>query len=332
MQNGNQPLISVIVPVYNTKAYLARCVDSVCAQTYSNLEILLIDDGSTDGTGEMCDKYVTKDRRIKVFHKENGGSSTARNLGLQKAEGAYIGFVDSDDYIAPDMYERLWRGTQKYDASVVQIGRDEVDEQGNRLPDICIPPEKDTLIGHRDFLRELLLHKGDCSFCTKLFRRDVLEGRQFPVGALNEDFHFLVEILPEIGTVVSLPGQAYHVFYRMNSNSRKADKEQLSRVYEDNIWNADMVLAGINASERDLHTIAVRFGIFQRLDYMLHVPIRQMNRENDFYMQVVRRLRRDWWKGIRNPYLTMKNKLYLTLFVIAPRGIRKLHRKIKKLS
>lgn len=332
MQNGNQPLISVIVPVYNTKAYLGRCVDSVCAQTYSNLEILLIDDGSTDGAGEMCDKYVTKDRRIKVFHKENGGSSTARNLGLQKAEGAYIGFVDSDDYIAPDMYERLWRGTQKYDASVVQIGRDEVDEQGNRLPDICIPPEKDTLIGHRDFLRELLLHKGDCSFCTKLFRRDVLEGRQFPVGALNEDFHFLVEILPEIGTVVSLPGQAYHVFYRMNSNSRKADKEQLSRVYEDNIRNADMVLAGINASERDLHTIAVRFGIFQRLDYMLHVPIRQMNRENDFYMQVVRRLRRDWWKGIRNPYLTMKNKLYLTLFVIAPRGIRKLHRKMKKLS
>ncbi|MBR1852248.1 MAG: glycosyltransferase family 2 protein, partial [Lachnospiraceae bacterium] len=125
---------------------------------------------------------------------------------------------------------------------------------------------------------------------------------------------------------------AYHVFYRMNSNSRKADKEQLSRVYEDNIRNADMVLAGIDASERDLHTIAVRFGIFQRLDYMLHVPIRQMNRENDFYMQVVRRLRRDWWKGIRNPYLTMKNKLYLTLFVIAPRGIRKLHRKIKKLS
>lgn len=332
MQNGNQPLISVIVPVYNTKAYLGRCVDSVCAQTYSNLEILLIDDGSTDGTGEVCDEYVTKDQRIKVFHKENGGSSTARNLGLQKAEGAYIGFVDSDDYIAPDMYERLWRGAQKYDASVVQIGRDEVDEQGNRLPDICIPPEKDTLIGHRDFLRELLLHKGDCSFCTKLFRRDVLEGRQFPVGALNEDFHFLVEILPEIGTVVSLPGQAYHVFYRMNSNSRKADKEQLSRVYEDNIRNADMVLAGIDASERDLHTIAVRFGIFQRLDYMLHVPIRQMNRENDFYMQVVRRLRRDWWKGIRNPYLTMKNKLYLTLFVIAPRGIRKLHRKIKKLS
>lgn len=332
MQNGNQPLISVIVPVYNTKAYLGRCVDSVCAQTYSNLEILLIDDGSTDGTGELCDTYVTKDSRIKAFHKENGGSSTARNLGLQEARGAYIGFVDSDDYIAPDMYERLWRGAQKYDASVVQIGRDEVDEQGNRLPDICIPPEKDTLIGHRDFLRELLLHKGDCSFCTKLFRRDVLEGRQFPVGALNEDFHFLVEILPGIGTLVSLPGQAYHVFYRMNSNSRKADKEQLSRVFEDNIRNADMVLAGIDVSDQDLYTIAVRFGIFQRLDYMLHVPISQMNRENDFYMQVVHRLRRDWWKGIRNPYLTMKNKLYLTLFVIAPRGIRKLHRKIKKLS
>lgn len=328
----DQPLISVIVPVYNTKVFLPRCVDSILAQTYRRLEILLIDDGSTDGTGEVCDTYVAKDSRIAVFHKENGGSSSARNLGMQKARGDLIGFVDSDDYIAPDMYEKLWNGLQKYDTSVAQIGRDEVDEQGNRLPDICIPPRQEELIGHRDFLKELLLHKGDCSFCTKLFRREVLAGRQFPEGVLNEDFHFLVDILPRIGTVLSLPGQAYHVFYRMNSNSRKADKEQLSRVFEDNIRNADAVLAGIDPSDRELYTIAVRFGIFQRLDYMLHVPIRQMNRDNAFYAEVVRRLRRDWWRGMRNPYLTAKNKIYMTLFVTAPRAIRKLHRRLKRIK
>lgn len=329
-QADAKPLISVIVPVYNTKAYLSRCVESIRAQSYRNLEILLVDDGSTDGSGEVCDEYVSKDDRIVVYHKENGGSSSARNLGLAKANGEFIGFVDSDDYIEPDMYALLREGIRKYDASVAQVGRDEVEETGDRLPDICVPPVQDIVIGHREFLRELLLHKGDCSFCTKLFRRDVLAGRQFPVGALNEDFHFLVEILPEIGAVVSLPKQAYHVFYRSNSNSRRTDREQLSRVFEDNIRNADMVLARIEKSDKELHTIAVRFGIFQRLDYMLHVPISRMTKENAFYREVVKQLRADWGRGLLNPYLTGKNKLYLTLFAIAPKTVRQVHRRLRQ--
>ena len=139
-QADAKPLISVIVPVYNTKAYLSRCVESIRAQSYRNLEILLVDDGSTDGSGEVCDEYVSKDDRIVVYHKENGGSSSARNLGLAKANGEFIGFVDSDDYIEPDMYALLREGIRKYDASVAQVGRDEVEETGDRLPDICVPP------------------------------------------------------------------------------------------------------------------------------------------------------------------------------------------------
>ena len=104
-----EPLISVIVPVYNTKDYLVRCVDSICAQTYRNLELLLVDDGSTDGTGRLCEELAEKDSRIRVFHQENGGSSSARNLGIRNAAGGYLGFVDSDDYIEPDMYEKLLR-------------------------------------------------------------------------------------------------------------------------------------------------------------------------------------------------------------------------------
>ena len=106
----NTPLISIIVPVYNIKEYLPRCVSSLQAQTYPNIEILLLDDGSTDGTGALCDSFLEKDRRIRVFHKKNGGSSSARNLGLTKASGEYIGFVDSDDYVEPDMYRHLYEG------------------------------------------------------------------------------------------------------------------------------------------------------------------------------------------------------------------------------
>ena len=137
------PLITIIVPVYNIMEYLPRCVYSITAQTYRNLELILVDDGSTDGTGALCDKLAAEDERIRVFHKENGGSSSARNLGLSHAKGAYIGFVDSDDYVEPDMYERLLRGIQNYQVLVAQIGRDEIDMEGNQLPNICEPPERD---------------------------------------------------------------------------------------------------------------------------------------------------------------------------------------------
>ena len=336
------PLISVIVPVYNIMEYLPRCVESIQKQTYPNLEIVLVDDGSTDGTGALCDKLAAGDSRIRVYHKENGGSSSARNLALKLVTGEYIGFVDSDDYISENMYQCLYEGIVKYDVRVAQIGRDEIDEQGNMLPNICEPPKADVLIGHREFLKELLMHRGDCSFCTKLFHKSILEGKEFPTGALNEDFHFLIELLPEIGQIVSLPPQTYHVFYRMGSNSRKKDKEQFSRVFADCVVNADVVLemvqkenagkgADITQEDRELAKIALRFWVFQRLEYMLHIPISQMRGDNSFYRSVVKSLRKKWFQGLCNPYLTAKNKVYMMLFVIAPKGVRKLHKTIKKL-
>ena len=101
------PLLSIIVPVYNVAAYLPRCVDSILAQSYKNLEIFLVDDGSADDSGRICDAYAEKDHRIRVIHKENGGLSSARNAALAVASGAYIGFVDSDDWIEPEMYGQM---------------------------------------------------------------------------------------------------------------------------------------------------------------------------------------------------------------------------------
>lgn len=107
MEQNNTPLISVIVPVYNTEKYLDQCIQSVLAQTYTNWELLLIDDGSTDSSGAICDKYAAQDSRIRVFHKENGGVSSARNLGLDNAKGEWITFVDSDDWVNANLYTRL---------------------------------------------------------------------------------------------------------------------------------------------------------------------------------------------------------------------------------
>ena len=102
---NQNPRISVIVPVYNVEQYLPRCVESILAQTYENLEILLVDDGAKDGSGAICDAYARQDERVKVIHKENGGLSSARNAGIDASTGEYLSFVDSDDWIEPDMYE-----------------------------------------------------------------------------------------------------------------------------------------------------------------------------------------------------------------------------------
>lgn len=324
-----QPLISVIVPVYNVKEYLPRCLESLRRQTYENLELLLVDDGSTDGSGELCDRFAEEDARIRVFHKENGGSSSARNLGIEQAEGAYLGFVDSDDYVDREMYALLYAAIEMYHVKAAQIGRDEIDPQGNRLPDICVPPEKPECIPPGVFLRELLLHRGDCSFCTKLIAREILQEKRFPEGMLNEDFHLLVQSLRAIGPIASLPQQTYHVFYRVGSNSRKEGKESFSRVYADNVANADMAAALVEKEYPELSETAFRFGIYQRLDYLLHIPISQMNGGNAAYREIVSYLRRNWAKAMRNPILTTKNKCYHTLFAVAPRKVRQLHRRLR---
>ena len=327
----DKPLISVIIPVYNIEKYLERCVNSVCNQTYENLEILLVDDGSTDNSGKLCEQLAQKDHRIKVFHKENGGSSSARNLGLANAQGEYVGFVDSDDYVSVDMYQLLYDATVEYHTDVVQVGRDEIDEEGNMLPNICEPPEESEVIASEDFLREMLMHRGDCSFCTKLIRRELLAGEGFPVGELNEDFKLMVQLLQKTDCVVSLPRQTYHVFYRIGSNTRKESKENFSRVYGDCVNNADMVEELVKSKFKNLKDVAFRFGMFQRLEYLLHIPVSQMNREKTQYVEICKYVRRNCLRAWGNPFLTAKNKVYLTLFAIAPKTIRVVHKKMKRL-
>lgn len=318
-------LLSIIVPIYNIEDCLERCVESIRNQTWRNLEILLVDDGSTDNTGALCDALGERDSRIRVFHKENGGSSSARNLGIREAKGEWLGFVDSDDWIDADMYERLLETALAFGADVVQASRDEIDEQGKRRPDVCTPPKETFFCASRDFMRELLLHRGDCSFCTKLVKRELFEGRAFPEGKLNEDFYLLVDMLADIDGICILPDQMYHVFYRLGSNTRKKDKDDFSRVFVDIVDNADFAERLVWKSYPELKTEAVRFGLFQRLDYMLHIPVSRMTNADDFYCNVKKYLRAHVADTIRNPYLTKKNRVYLLLLTIAPKTVRRVH-------
>ena len=132
--------------------------------------------------------------------------------------------MDSDDWIEPQMYERLYEAATAAGTSIAQASRDEIDEDYHKRPDVCTPPEQEVTCTAEDFLKTLLLHQGDCSFCTKLIKKSLFEGHRFPEGKLNEDFRLLVELLCEGERVRILPEQLYHVFYRIGSNTRRKDK------------------------------------------------------------------------------------------------------------
>ena len=331
--------VSIIIPIYNIdRELLTKCVRSVVSQDHKDLEIILVDDGSTDGTADVCDELAAlygrsglaePGRDIKVIHKPNGGSSSARNAGIDASTGDYIGFVDSDDYVDSDFVSLMMSAVEKYGLPMAQISRDEIDADGRRLPDVCVPPKEEYMITGEEQLRELLLHRGDCSFCTRLTDRRLFEGRRFPEGKLNEDFFLLIQMLPDIERYVILPKQAYHVYYRVGSNSRSGDKDVFRTVYKDIVDNADYAERLVEERYPGLKEEAVRFAAYQRLDYLLHVPVSMMTRDNEFYNDVVGYLRTNLSKVMMNRYLTARNKMYLMLLTAAPLATRKIHRKIK---
>ena len=179
-------LISVIIPVYNVEKYLDRCVESVVNQTYKNLEIILIDDGSTDNCLAKCDEWARKDSRIKVIHKKNGGLSDARNAGLKIAQGKYIGFVDSDDWIRCDMYQMLYERLQIDDSDIAACGVEMIWEDGKSSQLLtkmgkCVLNKQEAM---RAIVEETWLKQ---PVWYKLYRTESIQGILFPIGKYHED-------------------------------------------------------------------------------------------------------------------------------------------------
>ena len=213
--------ISVIIPAYNIEDLLEKCVDSVAKQDYPKdlLQIIVVDDGSTDKTPQKADELAAKYSNVQVIHKKNGGSSSARHVGIEAATGDYLGFVDSDDYISGVMYSTLMEAAMRTGADMVQIARDEISESGDKLPDVLERFDKEKEITPNEHLGTLLMHTGDASFCTKLTKRELFtEDMRFPEGELNEDFYLIIHMLQKVNKLVLLPEACYHVFYRTGSN------------------------------------------------------------------------------------------------------------------
>lgn len=209
-------MISVIVPSYNVAPYLERCVNSLAGQTYTDLEIILVDDGSTDDTGKLCDKIADSDSRIKVIHKENGGLSDARNAGIDVATGEFYSFIDGDDFIEPDTYEVMMKEMNDPQVSIVAGGFIVTDVQGNTR--ISMSPERQYLTKEEAFM-DLLGGKNYItqSSCNKLFRSSLFEKIRYKKGILNEDMEILPRLLDVSNDVVLLNKAVYHYIKKPGS-------------------------------------------------------------------------------------------------------------------
>lgn len=216
---NRETMLSVIVPVYNVEAYLPRCVDSILAQTHSNLEVILVDDGAKDASGAICDAYAAKDPRVKVIHKENGGLSSARNAGLEIASGEYIAFVDSDDWIEPDAYQHLLEVMERYDVRLVCGGRYDVDGgTGEKTVGLC--PAKEEPISGEELAGRIFLWDGcDSSACDKLYHRSVLENFRYPEGKVCEDVPVTYKIVLAAEKAAMSDKPFYNYYHRPGSIS-----------------------------------------------------------------------------------------------------------------
>ena len=226
-----EPLISVIVPVYKVEQYLQKCVDSIRNQTYKNLEILLVDDGSPDNCGALCDALAQEDGRIKVIHKENGGLSSARNAGLSAMTGDYVGFVDSDDWIAEDTYALLYRRMRDENADISCGGI--ATHSGSRGLTHFNPNLEETFtFDRKEASRELIDNRIITnSVCDKLYKAEIFRHLRFKEGIVYEDFQLQYRCLALADRVTYTARTCYYYFVAPNSISRGAfSKKQMDFV------------------------------------------------------------------------------------------------------
>lgn len=225
--------LSVIIPVYNVAAYLPTTIESVLAQSFRDFELLLVDNGSTDGSGDICDRYARSDNRIKVIHQENAGVSVARNTGVEEAKGEYIGFTDSDDIIEKDMYEILISLAQRYDADIVQCQHDRADTLNGAARADAFETLDGAAFVRRIFTKTSGKYTNQVSLCTKIIRKKLFEGIRFPAGQVYEDEQQTYKLCLKANKIVETPDILYHYIKRENSiitgiSARKMLDKQLA--------------------------------------------------------------------------------------------------------
>ena len=300
-------LISIIVPVYNVEKYLKKCVDSIVNQTYKNLEIILVDDGATDNSGKICDELVELDNRIKVYHKKNGGLSDARNYGVERATGDYIGFVDSDDYIDAEMYEKLYEAIKKENVDVAECNLKIVYPEKT---DLFTDQKYYQICNKQEYLEEYLkIEKIFGSACVRLTKADIARKLKFPVGKLYEDTYYAYDLIGIVDKYVIVDNPYYNYLMRENSitnakfNPRIFDLIEIVEKFHTNVYKN-------YPSLKEAADCRKMYAYFSVLNSIL---LEEDFKNNSFYKQIIDYFKEEYTKLLRNKYITRNRKLSILL-------------------
>lgn len=301
-------LLSIIVPVFNVEQYLNRCIDSILAQTFLDFELILINDGSTDKSKEICEEYCKKDHRIKLINKENGGLSSARNMGLKIAKGKYIGFVDSDDFISKNMYKNIIEVMNKENCDI-GIGRTVWVYEGKEIENVCSTNEY-KLMNNREGLKNLILAEDFLETAwDKVYKKELFKDIEFPEKKLHEDTATIYKLFSKSKRSVYIDSTSYFYVQREGSivNTKLNDK-----LFYDKLWAIKEMNYFIYQNHKELVDECNYLYCGVVLDLLKKIKdLGLLNKNNEYvkYLQNYSRLKRK--DIIKNTYLTKAQKVLL---------------------
>ena len=310
MSMDNKPLVSIVVPIYNVEEYLEDCINSIIFQTYKNIEIILVDDGSKDSSGVICDKYAKLDARVKGVHKLNGGLSSARNAGIDVATGKYLTFVDSDDMIAPESIMNLSLALLSLNCKIVKMNMTSDFGQLNTYE------SKDSKVyTASEYLKRICTYSGSVSFCDKLFDKSVFNSYKFKEGVLNEDLLLLCTLLLEKQyRIAEIEYTGY--FYRQRNASITTKK--FGKSIQDSVINCEHL---VDLSISKMPELCVYFRqllLYQAMCYFIAMPNEYIKENNSGY-QNVKYIFLDNKNYINDAFFSSKFKWFIRLCILSPK-------------
>ena len=324
------PEISVIVPVYNCEKYLEKCINSILSQTFDDLELILINDGSSDNSGKVCDYFKETDSRIKVIHQKNMGVSVARNVGLDISNGKYIGFIDGDDYIESDMYEFLYNNIKKNEAEVAICGIENIFIK-NDGSEKLIHQTSDfsgvkVLNGEEAFSESLKSKIFSVNPVNKLFDKKLFDGKRFPEGKISEDAFLIPKVLSKASKVVCSSDIKYYYVRHENSITTSSFFEK--------DWNVtEAYFNHLNTVKKHYPKLIkeAEFRYFWSYTYVLDKMIVSKNKVNKSdYDKAIKFIKKNILKIIFNPYFSLKRKIVSCVLMINENLYKKLIIKVNK--
>lgn len=331
------PCVTVIIPVYNVASSIHRCLNSILAQTYQNLEIILIDDGSTDASGAICDEFARNDRRIKVIHQDNRGLSGARNVALNIATGDFVAFVDSDDSVAPDLIQRLIELRNQFSTKIAICSFQEIVESAKPRPESPPQPDKSVQISNAQArsasttatLIDMLCDRGfTVSAWGKLYARDLFQNIRFPEGKLYEDVGTTYKLILLCDQIAISPAPLYNYYQTPDSITQRGFSLQKL----DLITLTDQMCAAISAwsktrpaSERSQleyltkkRRMHARFSILRQMVLINQKTLRPSDRQAFFSHRkaIIRYLKTHQADVLRNPLATRRDQVAMRTLLL----------------